>query len=253
MSSTLRKCLLVLERLAASDCSRGISEFSREIKLEKSAVQRIFQTLAAEGYIEKEPGTSHYKPTLRLWELGSLVINQNEMRRLLHPIVRYAAKTSGVTVYFARADFPDVLYLDKVEGEKGRPNSSDPGRRIPMHLAASGRAILAFLDPHYVDEIAQNLGESESKYIANLKEDLALTRQRLYASTERGSSARINSIAAPVWGSDAAPTGSIVFTSDSATMPRSDFERVGTIAVAIAEQATRVLGGNYPIAISDAP
>jgi IclR family KDG regulon transcriptional repressor len=256
MSTTLTKCLRVLEALAASGSPRGISEFAREIKLDKSAVQRIFQTLTVEGYVEKDPASNHYKPTLRLWELGSQVINQNDMRRLLHPILRYAAKTSGMTVYFAWADFPDVVYLDKVEGEKGRPNSSDPGHRIAMHVAASGRAILAFLGQQEIEKVEKSIAgqpDFDDQYPVRLKEELSLVRQRMYACTERGSTARINSVAAPVWQSDATPVGSIVLTSDSATLPRADFERVGMIAVSIAEQATRVLGGHYPISITDAP
>jgi len=257
MSSTLAKGLRVLEALAASDSARGISEFARELKLDKSAVQRIFQTLAAEGYIEKDAGSSQYKPTLRLWELGSVVIGRNETRRLLHPILRYAAKTSGLTVYFAWADFPDVIYLDKVEGEKGRPNSSDPGHRIPLHVAASGRAILAFLDQQHLPKIEKAIekqGEFEADYTKRLRADLKVIQQRLYACTERGSTSRINSVAAPVWGpASALPVGSIVLTSDSATLPHADFERIGALAVSTGEQATRMLGGSYPIAINDAP
>jgi IclR family KDG regulon transcriptional repressor len=257
MSSTLAKGLRVLEALAASDSARGISEFARELKLDKSAVQRIFQTLAAEGYIEKDAGTSQYKPTLRLWELGSVVIGRNETRRLVHPILRYAAKTSGLNVYFAWADFPDVIYLDKVEGEKGRPNSSDPGHRIPLHVAASGRAILAFLDQAHIAKAEKSIEKSseyDSDYLKRLRTDLKHIQQRLFAATERGSTSRINSIAAPVWGPAATtPMGSIVLTSDSATLPHTDFERIGALAVSTGEQATRMLGGVYPIAINDAP
>lgn len=257
MSSTLAKGLRVLEALAASDSARGISEFARELKLDKSAVQRIFQTLTAEGYIEKDLSSSQYKPTLRLWELGSVVISRNETRRLVHPILRYAAKTSGLNVYFAWADFPDVIYLDKVEGEKGRPNSSDPGHRIPLHIAASGRAILAFLEPQQVTKLEKSIDKSseyDADYLKRLRTDLKLIQQRLYASTERGSSSRINSVAAPVWGpASNVPMGSIVLTSDSATLPHSDFERTGALAVSTGEQATRMLGGVYPIAINDAP
>ena len=256
MSATLTKCLRVLEALAASDSPRGISEFSRELKLDKSAVQRIFQTLTVEGYVEKDALTSQYRPTLKLWELGSLVIDRNETRRLLRPTLRHAAKTSGLTVYFAWADFPDVIYLDKVEGEKGRPNSSDPGRRIAMHLAASGRAILAFFDEKSIENIGKSIAvdpDFDDQYVHRLKEELILIRQRMYACTERGSAALISSIAAPVWGANSAPIGSIVLTSDSATLPRADFERVGTITVSIAEQATRMLGGHCPVTSSDAP
>ncbi|GGF49120.1 IclR family transcriptional regulator [Aliidongia dinghuensis] len=255
MSTTLRKSLRILESLALSDTPRGISELSREIKLNKSAVQRIFQTLLEEGYIEKTADTSRYKPTLRIWELGSRVIAQNEVRRLIHPILRYAAKSSELTTYFAWADYPDIIYLDKIDGEKGRPNSSDPGQRIPMHAAASGRAILAFFDEAQIEGVLADLvnGAGDGASAVELRDELRLTRQRLFACSQRGAAARISSIAAPVWGQGALPVGSVVLTSDSVTLPQSDFDRVGAVAISIAEQATRVLGGSYPATASDAP
>jgi len=253
MSTTLRKSLRILESLALSDSPRGISELSREIKLNKSAVQRIFQTLAEEGYIEKAADTSRYRPTLRIWELGARIVAQNEMRRLVHPILRYAAKISELTAYFAWADYPDIIYLDKIEGEKGRANSSDPGQRIPMYLAASGRAVLAFLDEASIEKVLTSIPSGDGPSVDDLRREFAVIRQRMFACSERGSTARLSSVAAPVWGPGTVPVGSVVLTSDSITLPHTDFDRVGAIAMSAAEQATRVLGGNYPIAAGDAP
>lgn len=254
MSTTLKKSLRILESLATSDAPRGISELAREIKLNKSAVQRIFQTLAEEGYIEKASDTSRYRTTLRLWELGSRVIAQNEARRLIHPILRYAAKVSGLTAYLAWADYPDIIYLDKIEGEKGRANSSDPGMRIPMHLTASGRAVLAFQEAGQIDAVLAKIAkDGDQKSAEALRVELAAVRNRLFAATERGSTVRVSSVAAPIWATGPVPVGSIVLTSDSTTLPRSDFDRIGAIATNIAEQATRVLGGSYPIAVGEAP
>jgi len=252
MSSTLKKSLKIIEAVAMSESPRGISELARDIKLDKSLVQRILQTLAEENYVEKTADTSRYRPTLRLWELGSRVIEQNDTRRLIHPILRYAAKASNLTAYFAAADHPDVIYLDKIEGEKGRANSSDPGRRIPMYAAASGRAILAFSPANQLKPIIQAL-EKKGGSKAELESDLANIRARFFATTERGTAVRISSVAAPVWGLNTSPIGSIVLTSDSVTFPPSEFDRIGSIALGAAEQATKVLGGIFPIGIDHAP
>jgi DNA-binding IclR family transcriptional regulator len=252
MSSTLRKSLRILEAIAKADGPRGISELARELKLDKSAVQRIFQTFVEEGYIEKAPDASRYRPTLRLWELGSRVIAQNETRRLLHPILRYAAKISGLTAYFAAADCPDMIYLDKIEGERGRANSSEPGHRIPMYVAASGHAVLAFLEGAEAKQVL-DLAAQRGVSTDVLEQNLEIIRIRLFASTQRGSPAPIGSVAAPVWASGPSPIGAVVLTSDAVTLPPADFERVGAMAVGAAEQATRALGGAFPIAFDNAP
>ncbi len=251
MSLTLRKGIKILESIVLSDTPRGISELSRDIQLDKSGVQRIIQTLADEGYIEKTTDTNKYRPTLRLWELGSRVIAANEMRRQVHPILRYASKVSGLTAYFAYADGNDIIYLDKIDGEKGRTASSEPGRRLPIYAAASGRAVLAFYDQNHIDAALKGAGDLV--VAQELRQDLSTIRTRLFATTERGATARIGSVAAPIWSSESLPIGSIVLTSDASTLPPSDYDRVGAIVVAAAEQATRVLGGSFPTTTDEAP
>ncbi|MFX7874664.1 hypothetical protein ABTK18_19895, partial [Acinetobacter baumannii] len=71
-------------------------------------------------------------------------------------------KISGLTIFLAWADYPDVIYLDKIEGEKGRANSSDTGQRLAMHQAASGRAILAFLNAKAIDDVVAQLPKTAS-------------------------------------------------------------------------------------------
>jgi len=123
-----------------------------------------------------------------------------------------------------------------------------------MYAAASGRAILAFLEE---EKIAKALSlietRSDAGDYANLAAECAMIRERHYATSERGSTSRISSVAAPVWGAGPLPVGSIVLTSDAATLPREDFDRVGLLAVSIAEQASRVLGGGFPASASEAP
>jgi DNA-binding IclR family transcriptional regulator len=125
-----------------------------------------------------------------------------------------------------------------------------------MHQAASGRAILAFLEPKYIDEVLAQLPANAAGDVVSpveLRQELTVIRERMFASTERGTPARISSIAAPVWGAGPFPIASIVLTSDSLTLPRSDFDRIGAIATNVAEQGTRALGGSYPVSREDAP
>jgi DNA-binding IclR family transcriptional regulator len=256
LNTSLSRSLLILEAVIESEQPRGISELARELDMDKSAVQRTFQALTSAGYLEKVVGSAKYRATLRVWELGAKVISQHEAARLVHPILRYAAQTSGLTAYLAWASPPSIVYLDKVEGEKGRTNSSQPGRRVPMHRTAAGRAILAFLNDADTELVLHQPGATADSQEAPtaIRDDLALIRERLYAITRSGSFAQVNSIAAPVWSAhQQAPVGSIVLTSDAATLPEEDFDRIGGLAVSIAEQATRALGGSYPSTHADNP
>ena len=53
----------------------------------------------------------------------------------------------------------------------------------------------------------------------------------------------INSVAAAIWHDRPEPFGSVVLTADRANMPAAAFDSFGATVAAMAEQATRVLGG----------
>jgi DNA-binding IclR family transcriptional regulator len=237
-----------MEELAHSDEPRGISEMARALKMDKSAVQRTFESLRDLGYLERHPGTGRYRLGLAIWEIGSLVIARHEIRRLIHPILRYGAKASGFTAFLTWADFPYVVYLDKVEGVQGHTLSAEPGNRVPIHLTASGKAALAFMPQEKLEALVEvpqdsSYQQKSTSEPLSLVEELAAIRERTYAVSHSGSVTGVNSVASPVWHTGSVPFGSIVLTADATNMPASEMAHFGTTVTAMADEASWSLGG----------
>ena len=249
MSSTILKGLKVVEYLAHITSARGISEIARDIEMDKSAVQRILNALSKAGYVEQPPGSSKYLLTLSIWELGSHVVSRHEARRLVHPILRFGAQSTGFTAFLAYLSFPFVVYLDKVEGAHGRTYSAEAGARIPITRTAAGKAVLAFLP----DEELRGLVDEHSDWTGHVQSDTADVetvqalardiREHGFATSEGGLRAGVNSIAAPIWWREDQPYGSIILTADETHLPQSKFAETGRQIVAMADEATRALGG----------
>ena len=249
MSSTVLKGLKVIEYLAHARAARGISEIARDIGMDKSAVQRILNALSSAGYVEQAPDSSKYLLTLSIWELGSHVVERHEARRLVHPILRFGAQSTGYTVFLSYLSFPFVVYLDKVEGAHGRTYSAEPGSRVPITRTAAGKAVLAFLPDEDIATLAQERMDwtgyvrSEVKKPHEVQAEIEQIRRQRYATSEGGLKAGVNSVAAPIWWRDERPYGSIVLTADEKNLPSSDFAFVGTRVADMADEATRALGG----------
>ncbi|GAB5468357.1 MAG: IclR family transcriptional regulator [Rhodospirillales bacterium] len=249
MSTTIRKGLQVLQYLAYAERPQGMSEIARAIDLNKSAVQRILNTLHATDYVEKAPGTSKYQLTLSIWELGSHVVERHEARRLLHPILRFGAQNSGYTAFLVYRSFPFVVYLDKVEGAQGRPYSAEPGSRIPINATAAGKAVLAYLP----DETLADLARDQTDWTGflpfvpcdpdALREELAEVREMRYATSEGGLKQGVNSVAAAIWWREEEPYGSVVLTADAQNLPQERFAEIGALVAGMADDATAALGG----------
>src|SRR4030095_4685076 len=73
MEQTVQKAMNLLEALVRSGQPRRLTELARQLGLTKPNVYRLLSTLSVLGYVKKDPATSLYSPTLKLWEIGSML------------------------------------------------------------------------------------------------------------------------------------------------------------------------------------
>ena len=248
-SSTILKGMQVMEYLAHAKGPRGISEIALAIDMNKSAVQRILSTFLEAGYVEQAEGTRKYQLTLSIWELGSYVVSQHVARRQVHPILRFASQSTGCTAFLSYLSFPFMVYLDRVDGAHGRTNSSEPGRRIPIGLTASGLAALAFMPEKQLLQLNQPTtdwtGQVKFDGVSpdTLAGQLSDVRRHGYASSLSALSRGVNAVAAPIWWKSALPYGSLVLTANEKNMPEDELAAFGEKVRQMAEDATIALGG----------
>lgn len=249
MSTTVTKGLQVIEAMAWNGGPMGITEIARVLNMNQSAVQRILGGLVERGYVERPAGTRKYQLSLAIWELGAKVVEHHQQRRLIHPILRFAAQSTGLTAFLAYLSKPFVIYLDKVEGVHGRTHSNEPGSRIPIDRTAAGKSILAYLPDDFVKSLSRMQKNRVGSLRFNpinvdgLRSELNEIRQHRYAVSQGGLTLGVNSIASPIWESGPVPFGSLVLTADERNLPRERFAEIGERLVAMAREATVALGG----------
>lgn len=243
MSTTVVKSLQVIEILAQNGGPMGITDIARALELNQSAVQRILGTLSQRGYISRPNGMRKYQLTLSLWELGSQVVEQHQERRLLHPILRNLAQSTGLTVFLTQHCFPSILYLDKVEGAHGRIYSSEPGRRVAMARTAGGRVIMAYLSSGQLEELLAGSSDGMAQDIAELNAEMQAIRIRGFSITRGSVTPGVNSVACPIWSSDIVPFGSIALSADECHLGPENFDEIGKKLMIAAKEATIAMGG----------
>jgi IclR family KDG regulon transcriptional repressor len=147
MDSTLAKGLTTLEWLARQQRECGVSDAARALGLARSNAHRTLQTLVACGFAEQNPATSAYRPSLRLFELGTLVGAAVDVAARLRPLLAVLAAESGETIHLARLDGAQIIYLDKFDSPLPVAAYSRVGGRAPACCVASGKALLAVARP----------------------------------------------------------------------------------------------------------
>lgn len=245
MDNTTVKALLVIEALSLSDEPRGVAELSRQLHFTKSNTFRILSTLADQGIVRSHPETGRYWLTLKLWELGVKVMDRQPVRRVAQSHMKVLFLQLNETVLLSVFDFPDVLYIDKMEGDYPVRASARVGWRAPAWRTASGKSLLA----HQSDEIISKLvgdGLATADDLPALRQELAEVRQRGFALSFNGSRPGVNSVSAPIWGPDELPVAAL---SVSGPAERFTPERMLSMSASVMNTATRIsesLGASAP-------
>ncbi|WP_225753372.1 IclR family transcriptional regulator [Actinotalea sp. Marseille-Q4924] len=140
-----RSAVRVLAFLAAQAGPSPAAAIARSLDLPRSTVYHLLSVLVEEGFVTHLPEERRYGLGVAALGLGSAYTRQAPLTRLARPIVARLVDTTGQSAHLAVLHGRDVLYLVE-ERAPGRPSLvSDVDVRLPSHLTASGRAVLAGL------------------------------------------------------------------------------------------------------------
>ena len=149
--TSVTRAFMALETIAASHRSLSLSELAELLDAPKSSLHSILHTLAARGYLEID-AERNYRLGVRTMEIGSAYLSQITPLNVAHPELVKLSHELHMTAHFAVLDGSEVLYLAKEDAPAiGIRLASSVGTRLPAHLTAVGKAILANVASYAVD------------------------------------------------------------------------------------------------------
>lgn len=227
----------------------GVTEIANELQLSKAVIHRVLNTLAAKGFIETDEETRRYRLGPAVLALGEAYVDRLDIRGLALPHMKALSEQTNETATISRRYRWERLYVDQVTPEREVKMTVALGRRFPLHAGGSSKAFLAFLSLEDQEAyIAQNqLDELTEHTITDadaLRRDLALTRERGYASSEGERQSGASSVAAPVMDHRGEPIAVL-----SICGPQERFQEVRDHAIELLLETTRTLtrhmGGDH--------
>ncbi|MEO3787504.1 IclR family transcriptional regulator [Actinocorallia sp. B10E7] len=221
----------------------GVSAISRELGLSKAVVHRILQSLVSREMLQTDPGVPGYRLGPAAVALGASALSRFETRTAALPVLRRLRDETGETSTLSGLVGEERVYLTQFESPYEVKMTVEVGRRFPLHAGSSGKAILAFLPEDRRESLLSrpllSFTERTVTDTGALRAELAeIARDGVAVSAgERQSDA--GSVAAPLFGPDGEPHGSI-----SVCGPRHRFtpERVELwrgLVLAAAEEISR--------------
>ena len=137
--------LRILRHLAGRPAPVAASAIARELGLPRSTVYHLLTTLAAHGFVLHLREERRWGLGTSAFELAGGYARQQPLARLGRPVIAALSDHLGESAHLAVMSGGDVLYIVEERAPRRPALVTDVGVRLPAHLTASGRAMLAAL------------------------------------------------------------------------------------------------------------
>jgi DNA-binding IclR family transcriptional regulator len=119
-----------------------LTELAHRAGLPVPTAHRLLRELTALGVLARTT-SGNYVVGRRIWDIGLLAPMQTDLREIASPFLHDLYAGTLATVHLAVRDRLQVLYLDRLSGQRSVPVVSKVGSRLPLHATGVGKVLLA--------------------------------------------------------------------------------------------------------------
>jgi DNA-binding IclR family transcriptional regulator len=141
--TVLGRSASIMEAFNGAQRVLSLSDLNRRTRLPKSTLHRLLDQLCQVGWLERDTGG--YRVGLRLFELGTLAVEGNQLHDAAFPHLQSLAARTGLAAQLAILDRVDVMYLERIVVGPIRLPTRRGGRK-PAYCTALGKAMVAHDD-----------------------------------------------------------------------------------------------------------
>src|SRR3954452_16092514 len=246
------RAMRVLRFLAGQPDPVALDRIMRACELPRSTTYHLLNAMIEEGCVVHLADERRYGLGLAAFELGSGYARQEPLQRIARRPLADRVDRVGQSAHLAILHGREVLYVVEERAPRRPPLVTDVGVRLPAHLTASGRSILAELPPAQVralfpapEAFVDRTGVGPSS-LSSLRRVLTGVRRDGYASEDGEVTPGFASVAAAAHDHTGHPVAGLAVTypvGDVADADRPQLAR--SVALAAAEPTPR-LGGAPP-------
>ena len=179
-----KNVLSVLRYVASQAGPVGAAAIARDVGLPRSTTYHLLTALIDDGFVVHLPEERKYALGVTAHELGTGYSRQAPLQRLARfPLAQLVERTKR-TAHLAVMHGREVIYVLEERAKRQSELVTNPGVRLPAHLTASGRAMLASMSPEQLAALYPGPEAFSTRYVTGvnsvptLNELLARIRDR---------------------------------------------------------------------------
>jgi len=207
--------LSFLARQRGPVAARTIAE---QLAIPRSTVYHLLTAMAAHGFVVHLGSESRWGLGTAAFELAGGYARQEPLARLGRPLIAALADRAGESAHLAVMTGRDVLYIVEERAPRRPALVTDVGVRLPAHLTATGRAMLAHLPREQVRALYPDAAAFSDRTgrgprrPGELRELLRESRARGHATEDGEVTIGLRSVGVPVLDHAGWPAAAIAVT-----------------------------------------
>jgi IclR family acetate operon transcriptional repressor len=195
------RAVSILQVIAARGES-GITDVASEIGVHKSTVFRLLATLEARGLIEQVYERGRYRLGPGIGALAEGAARTQDLSTIARPALARLAEAVNETTNLCLLEENTVVTIGQEMGRAAVAAVNWVGQRSPLHATSAGKVFLAFLPTERRDALLSRrlpaITEHTVTDVARLRAELAVVRERGYATSFEEQEPGLAAVAAPV-------------------------------------------------------
>jgi DNA-binding IclR family transcriptional regulator len=191
--SILDNAASVLRCFGTGCSSITVTEVTMQLGLPKASASRLLRAMREAGMLETIGATRRHRPGRVMLDLAAAFRRSSRLIEQASAVVAAATRAFGHTGYVSVREGREVTAVADFEGTNALRVVSNIGRRLPAHLSATGRTLLARLSDAQVAALYDGSPEG-----VRLGRVLAEVRARGYALSHQDTTPGVDAIAIAV-------------------------------------------------------
>ncbi|MEI7731045.1 MAG: IclR family transcriptional regulator [Verrucomicrobiota bacterium] len=243
----LERGLMIMEYLM--DFPQGLqqSEIAAQLRYSKTSVYRVTMTLLEYGYLVRDEETKALRLSRKLIAMGNRALGDDDLVVTSLDILKQLRDQVKETVLLGIIVDHELVVLSQLLGTHPFKFSVDLGCRLPIHTAAPGKAILAYLPEPERRAILGKMSfirfnERTLASVEVFERELESVLKTGFALDQQEQLTGIHCVAAPIFNRHGYPIAAVWTTGPTDRIRAEDFPRVGALIKAHTAMISERLG-----------
>lgn len=206
ISSTVQRAIRIINYLHEVPGPQALSDMAKALQLSPTIVHRLLTTLKIEGFVFQDPRSKLYSLGTIFLDYANKIMTEMPIAPIIEPWLSKLRDITGETVGFYLPTGNSRICAMEYESQQEIRRIVGVGKRYPLYVGASGRAILAFMSQDVQNQILSVLTPEHRKAV---QERLKQTVNDGYTTNEEEITPNVGALSAPIFDQNGRVIGAV--------------------------------------------